>query len=164
MNELPISSQLNAKKKDYDYIDLYAHTLKRKNTNSDDLFRAFFTSAPSWVDFLFKLRNSIVKLLGLKAEMADLRDIKPSCMVGQSYGIFTIFNKSHREVIMGTDDKHLDFRVSLLVDDSEKLIISTVVKFHNTLGRSYFSIVKHFHRFIVPSMIKRMAANLESDR
>ena len=102
-----------------------------------------------------------MKYFGLKAEMADIKKINPPFIKGKKYGIFSIFEISKREVIIGTNDKHLDFRVSLLADDSQKLFISTVVKFHNVFGRIYFFIVKHFHRLIVPAMIKRMAANLE---
>jgi len=160
-SSLPSSSNLYAQSKEFDYIDSYTHPLKRKNTSADELFMAFFTSAPSWVDFLFKIRNSIMKYFGLKAEMADLNDIKPPFLKGKKYGIFSIFEISKNEIVMGTNDKHLDFRVSLLTDNSEKLIISTVVIFHNIFGRLYFFIVKHFHKLIVPSMIKRMAFNLE---
>lgn len=158
---LPDNSLLVAGPGKNQYIDSYSYPMTRKNTKADDLFLAFFTSAPSWVVFLLQLRNSIVKLLGLKAEMVNLDDVKPPFKIGKTYGIFTIFDKSGTEVIMGTNDKHLDFRVSLLVKDSEKIVISTVLNFHNIYGRIYFFIVKYFRRKILSSMTKKMALNLE---
>ncbi|WP_228390859.1 DUF2867 domain-containing protein [Chryseobacterium contaminans] len=88
--------------------------------------------------------------------------------VGERYGLFKVFNKTNNEIVMGENDKHLDFRISLLFDknqggqDENSLTISTTVKFHNWLGVLYFLPVRPFHKLIVPSMLKNIINNLEN--
>jgi len=94
---------------------------------------------------------------GTKAEV--LRDFK--CEVGECVGLFNVLAKTGSKVILGEDDKHLDFRVSLFLDkQSNTLTVSTVVKIHNWLGRLYFLPVKPFHKLIVPTMMKEMVKQL----
>ena len=66
------------------------------------------------------------------------------------------------EIIMGEDDHHLDFRISVLYRNGEHedgssphVIISTVVLCHNALGRIYLRVIKPFHRVIVKSGLRR---------
>jgi Protein of unknown function (DUF2867) len=64
-------------------------------------------------------------------------------------------------VMLGMNDKHLDFR--LLVDvvneggGRQIITASTVVKTHNALGRAYLAFVKPFHKVIVPAMMARVS-------
>ncbi len=118
---------------------------------------------------MFGFRNKAVRLLGLKTgyetESQQKRDFK--CEVGERMGIFKVFDKTNNEIVIGEDDKHLDFRVSLLFDenkehlDEKSLTISTTVKFHNWLGVLYFLPVHPFHKLIVPAMLKNMIEQLE---
>lgn len=81
-------------------------------------------------------------------------DFKP----GNKIGFFNIYDKNEYEIIMGEDDRHLNFRVSLFKEtkvDDNKFTITTVVKFNNNFGRLYFIPVKPFHKLIVKSMMKR---------
>ncbi|HJV20387.1 MAG TPA: DUF2867 domain-containing protein, partial [Sediminibacterium sp.] len=69
---------------------------------------------------------------------------------------------------LGEDDKHLNFRVSLLINrqsdycENKKIIISTTVKFNNWFGRLYFLLVRPFHKLIVPIMLKGIIKNIEN--
>jgi hypothetical protein len=78
-----------------------------------------------------------------------------------------VFDKTDNEIVIGENDKHLDFRVSLLFDenknhfDEKSLTISTTVKFHNWLGVLYFLPVRPFHKLIVPAMLQNMIGKLE---
>lgn len=82
--------------------------------------------------------------------------------------LFKVFAHTENEVIMGEDDTHLDFRVSLLLSPQQNeshprmRTISTTVKFHNRMGRFYFFPVKPFHRLDVPAMMKRIVQQLET--
>ncbi|HNP79162.1 MAG TPA: DUF2867 domain-containing protein, partial [Cyclobacteriaceae bacterium] len=84
-------------------------------------------------------------------------------------GLFRVYDKNDFEVILGEDDKHLDFRVSLLlVPDSKnpgikKLLITTLVRFNNVWGKVYFLPVRPFHKLIVPSMLNNMISQLTSN-
>ncbi len=59
--------------------------------------------------------------------------------VGERFGLFKVLDKKEKEIILGEDDKHLDFKVSLLyVQPENKIYISTGVQYHNFFGRLYF--------------------------
>ena len=161
-SQFPQSSVL--KVTDYDYYDSFKTIVNdSKNAiNSTDVAKAFMSSAPDWVGGLFSFRNKIVGVFGLKTgpqitnkeEALNNFEGKP----GESLGFFKVFEKTDNEIILGEDDSHLDFRVSLLLepdtDLTKVLTITTTVKFKNAFGRIYFFPVKPFHRLIVPVMLK----------
>lgn len=169
--EFPEKSVLSQRKKDFDYIDSFKGEITNDSVSSSEMGEAFFTSGPQWGKKMFAFRNNVVKLFGLKTgeENGKIQAAKDfTCEVGDQIGLFKVFGKTNNEIILGEDDKHLDFRVSLLYDNVENenkgnsLTISTTVKFHNWLGVVYFLPVRPFHKLIVPSMLKRMINQLES--
>ncbi len=110
---------------------------------------------PRWISRLMALRNLLVAPLGLKA--APDNRLGPD----QSIGTFPLISKSPERVVLGLDDKHLDFRVvvdvATLADGEQSVSATTYVKAHNTLGRFYLALVKPFHRIIVPVMLAQVA-------
>lgn len=116
-------------------------------------------SYPAYVRFLLRLRDFLVKPLGLYTA-ADMKKIEDR---SDWIGFFRIYRRSEDEIIIGGDDKHLDVRVSLLrtVDnDKPFLTVSTFVRFNNLLGKFYFTVIKRFHRVIVPDTVKRALERL----
>jgi hypothetical protein len=171
---LPDDSLLNLPGKKYDYADCFRGSIidKQNKLNSTDIGNAFFSSAPEWVDKLFGLRNSIVGLFGLKNSQnriarQKIKDIS-KFEKGDQIGFFKLFDKTNKEIILGEDDKHLNFRVSLFMDEGKDnriekhITISTLVIFNNWFGRIYFLPVKSFHKLIVPAMLKAMIKQLET--
>ena len=169
---LPANSVLNAFSDKYNYIDSFQsaiHDVSHQLT-STHIGKAFFTSGPQWVGGLFVLRNKVVSVLGLKTsgKITDRqRQLdKFKCEPGEQLGLFKVFDKTDNEVILGEDDKHLSFRVSLFLSTpipghSERIItISTVVTYNNWFGRLYFLPVKPFHKVIVPAMLKEIVRQL----
>ncbi len=73
-------------------------------------------------------------------------------------GGFPVVAQSPQEVILGFDDKHLDFRISVTVaPDSETgtlVTVTTVVKTNNLLGRAYLTTIMPFHRMIVRHLLE----------
>lgn len=106
---------------------------------------------PRWISRLMKVRNLIVAPLGLKAA-PDVR-LAPD----QSIGTFPLISKSPERVVLGLDDRHLDFRVVVDVatnaDGEQTVSATTYVKTHNALGSFYLAVVKPFHRIIMPVML-----------
>jgi len=161
---------------DFDFVDCYKGQYSDRDNSiaSKDIGKAFFTSAPSWTAALFKLRNKVVSAFGLKIpeqtqnRQEQLNDFE--CEPGERLGLFQVFGKTENEVILGEDDKHLNFRISLLKGDSpneagvKDLTISTTVKFNNGFGKLYFLPVKPFHQIIVPTMLKGIIKQLEEGR
>jgi len=143
-----------------DYADAYRAMLPAGcRQDIDSITRSLFSSPPAWVRALVVLRDRAVGLLGLKTTNINnlkIEDIK--IRQGSSLGIFHIFQRTETEVLLGEDDRHLDFRVSVLrqTEGAESwVIVSTVVRFNGLLGRAYFAFIKPFHRVIVSSMMRR---------
>jgi hypothetical protein len=84
---------------------------------------------------------------------------------GEHIGIFRVFNVMPTEIVLGENDKHLDFRISLLIEtigSNQYLTISSIINIHNLMGRIYFFIIKPFHKFIVVGSLKATIQKLEA--
>ena len=72
---------------------------------------------------------------------------------------FRILARSDRELILGEDDRHLSFRLSLLLrarpDGSGDELVATTVRCHSALGRVYLALIGRFHRLVVISNLSR---------
>lgn len=125
------------------------------------LARFLFSQQPAWVGMLMRVRDAIVALLGLKTgkQLATLATAPKARRVG----IFKIYSVSAIEMVLGEDDKHLDFRVSVLCSSAfapeagRQLTVSTVVHCHNLLGRVYILIIAPIHRLVVKASLRRAA-------
>lgn len=149
--------------KTIDYQDSYSEDLPatERPIAIEEVGRAFFSASPKWLNKLFTLRNHLVKLIGLKVdENAQDREAQLAACnfeVGDRLGLFKVFQKNEHELIIGEDDKHLDFRISFLIDRiNKKLNITTTVYFNNWMGKLYFIPVKPFHSLAVPAMLRNM--------
>lgn len=152
---------------EYAHIDSYAASFSGTGEITiEEIGKAFFLlKPPGWITMLFALRNGIAGFVGLKTggkegggqRLPDGFKLEP----GEQLGLFKIFSKSNTEVVIGEDDRHLNFRVSIFFDrqpaGEETIVISTVVRFNNWFGRLYFLPVRPFHGFIVRSMLKGVA-------
>ena len=171
--ELPENSLLKTDNVTYDYIDSFQGQFidKFQKIGTTEIGKSFFSSGPKWIDKLFAFRNKLVGLFGLKTsgKITDRQKMLDNfkCEKGEQIGLFKVFDKTADEIILGEDDKHLNFRVSLLIDKQNEnktdknLIISTTVKFNNWFGRLYFLPVRPFHKLIVPAMLKGIIKNLD---
>ncbi|WP_407947211.1 DUF2867 domain-containing protein [Parabacteroides merdae] len=45
--------------------------------------------------------------------------------------------------------------------DSQRISVSTKVRFHNSLGKCYFAIIKPFHNLICKTLLQRAKNNIE---
>ncbi|KPV52408.1 hypothetical protein SE17_15660 [Kouleothrix aurantiaca] len=144
-----------------DYADAYAARLPPgAPADIDALVVAALTSAPAWVGALMALRDRVVRLAGLKTmPPGALRGPRPRDLETLAQrGLFKVYARAEDEVLLGLDDRHLDFRVSVLrapISGGEEVVVSTVVRFNGWLGRLYFLPVRFFHRLVVPAMLRR---------
>ena len=161
---LPPSSVLYAPSIPYDYADSYSAVLSDSSMTATDAAWEFFGQAPRWVGTLMRMRNSLVSLFGLKTGQSQKPVERRALVPGQKVGLFRIYSASPTEVILGEDDRHLNFRVSVLVEPGDQgkknLVVSTVVHYQNGWGQIYFFFVRPFHRIIVPAMFRRMITRL----
>ena len=159
--ELPSQSAIARIYKSVHLADAYAVQLPSNASRDPDVLARFvFSHQPDWIAALTKVRDAIVIGFGLKTtgHLASLPDAKASRI-----SFFRIYSKSDTEIVVGEDDKHLDFRVSLLWSRSDAsqtgytLTLSTVVHCHNLLGRIYLSVITPFHKLVVRATLRRAA-------
>ena len=82
--------------------------------------------------------------------------------MGDRVGIFRIRHLSDTEVVMGQDDKHLDVQVSICKQPAApgtapRVVLSTVVHIHNTLGHAYMAVITPIHRVIARGTARLLA-------
>lgn len=168
---LPSNSIIQSSFPAIDYDDAFIGNFSFLDDLSiEECVHAFFESAPNWVRKLIGFRDTLVRIFGLKS--SGVINQKPQeanfkVEVGNGLGLFKIIEKSDREVMMGEDDKHLNFRVSLLLtreDNSNNynLTIATAVKMKNLWGKLYFLPVKPIHKLIVPVMLRGIIRHLQN--
>ena len=117
---------------------------------------------PNWFRILLDLRNLFAFIFGLKTGEVGLTfevSEKLKLKQGQSIGDFLILLKAKKHLIGELKDKHLDFRFSIVIKEKggkTNIFLNTIVKLNNFFGRIYFFSIKPFHRFIVPTILKRL--------
>ena len=103
---------------------------------------------PGWARALLKLRNTLVAPLGLKTGESQEADS----------AIFPITYEDNAELILGTDDKHLNFRICIHRENG-RIHMATWVHRNNLLGRAYLAVVMPFHVLIVRDAMRRIASH-----
>ena len=114
--------------------------------------------SPRWVEALTRLRNMLVGPFGLKTSGETETPRR------ETIGLFPVLAETPDRMIMGFNDKHLDFRVVVDVVPpgsvpSQQVTLTTLVKTHNRFGRIYLAIITPFHRLIAPAMLRRVAVS-----
>jgi Protein of unknown function (DUF2867) len=143
-----------------DFGDAYRISVTGQNLDPMEAARRAVYGAPSWINKLLHLRTIMVKPFGLKPGMNPSRDRAGPANIG----MFPVLDVNPGHLVMGMNDKHLDFRLLVEVEDSgdgqQWVTASTAVKTHSLMGRVYLAFVKPFHRIIVPAMLKRISRPL----
>lgn len=141
--------------------DAYAVELPPEATDDpESLARFIFAQRSVWGDALLKLRDALVARLGLKTarRLESLSAEERATRVA----IFRIYSSTPTEIVLGEDDSHLDFRLSVLCstaspNGARRVTVSTVVHCHNLLGRIYIRIIAPFHRRLVQHSLRSAA-------
>jgi hypothetical protein len=141
--------------------DAYAIALPSTATRDiAALARAVLANPAPWARSLMRVRDTIVKNFGVKTSAQISSEARASGTERISF--FPVQSRSERELVVGEDDRHLDFRTSVLVRPradgrGDELIATTVVHCHNKLGRAYLALISPIHRLIVRSNLRRAA-------
>lgn len=156
---LPKTSALTALREPGDFLDCFFGPHGPDPVSTLAAARIALSQMPRWARNLSAARNAIVGPLGLKTGSTP-EQVAPDtpAAVGDSIGIFRIFSISDTEIIVGEDDRHLDFRASILKDD-KGFYLSTWVKPHNLGGRAYLATIMVFHKLIVADAVRRVIAS-----
>lgn len=136
-----------------DFADTFVITLSRA-INSRQAAQVALENSPKWVSFLMNLRNKIVAPFGIK--VTGTIDNDKTKFIGG----FPIVFESEDKIILGFDDKHLNFRINF---ETEKLANGTViytttwVKLNNNFGHFYLTVIMPFHKIIVAHSLNQIA-------
>lgn len=107
-------------------------------------------STPHWMSVLGRIRRVLARAMRL-----DTADWQPGTSP------FGLLHATDGLVVVGADDRHLNFRAVLELQagpgTGTELVLATFVQRHNLAGRAYFALVRPFHRFIVATMLRRVA-------
>jgi len=140
-----------------DYTDSFQiWTAQQIEASPDDIMVDFWSDMPGWVNALFKLRNFLVHLVGLKGSKNEMVNLIEDCIrSGGEYHMIKVPVKDSRETVLLLSDKHLDAYLSVLKENDQTVSVNTLVHFHNRLGKVYFFFIKPFHGVIVREILKR---------
>ena len=116
------------------YTDAYSKEVSgRDEITPEELIQAIFTRPSPLAGALMKLRNILVKPFGCRSD---------------------------REIVIGMNDRHLWFAVSLLCapknGESQRITVTTIVKYNRALGKAYFFFVRPFHRLLVRRSLEKL--------
>ncbi|MBV8270839.1 MAG: DUF2867 domain-containing protein [Cupriavidus sp.] len=148
------------------YVDGWSVHVQCPHLTPSAVIDAFFSASPAWVDTLIVMRNAVVKRLGLKATTEKPRTGARAWQTGDRIGAFRVFDIRDSDVVLGEDDRHLDFRTSLhwhAETGGVRLYVNNAVTPHNLAGRCYLALVTPLHRHIVPLMTRRMSIVLAAN-
>jgi hypothetical protein len=135
------------------FIDAYRVTAEGVQLDALEAATLMLAEPPGWVGRLMALRNAIVTPFGLKTGRET---------VGRfgKIGIFPIESVTPGRVVLGFEDKHLDFRVAVDVartGGGSAVTATTLVRLHNLPGRLYLTTILPFHRMIVRASLESVA-------
>lgn len=160
----PADSQIAAYAAPGDYMDCFAIALAdRPDLQTCDprrLAEHCGTIDFAWSRGLLWLRDTLVKPLGLKAtpDLSADQIHKPAeeKTVGDRVNFFRIFAIEEHEVLLGEDDLHQDFRLSVLrtCGPDAKLVLTTVCKRHNWFGHVYLASILPVHKKLVKATLE----------
>jgi len=137
------------------FADAYRIAVEGRTLDARQAAQRMMGGAPRWVDALLSLRNALVAPFGLKTSGAGEK------AAGGLIGIFPVVSETPDRLVAGFDDSHLDFRVVVDVvtaGQSQQVTATTLVRTHNRLGRAYLAIILPFHRLIVRTLLRQVAA------
>ena len=134
-----------------DWADRWAATPAAPFATPRAAALAIVAAFPVWLAPLMALRNVMVRPFGLQTT---------HCKHVDSVGFFPVLDETPQFIVLGFNDRHLDFRLVLdSASDSERTAVTTLIRRHNLLGRLYLVLVLPFHRAILRSALGRACRN-----
>jgi len=140
---LPLDSILNARIEPIDFLDCFSV----QSTLSPRHAAEIITNFPPWVRALLLLRRLVTAPFDLSNDGPNADD---------KLGPFPVEIENNSELVAGFDDKHLNFRVSVISQDST-VFLATWVRPHNFGGRFYLRCILPFHILIARNALVRVA-------
>ena len=141
--QLPTGSLLHARVSGTDFLDCYAVPSKLSPRRAAEVITDF----PGWAKFLLVIRRIMTTPFGLSNDGPGAEN---------SIGIFPVESESPKELIAGFNDRHLDFRISIMQQDG-RVFLATWVHPNNIGGWIYLKAILPFHILIARNGLTRVA-------
>jgi hypothetical protein len=152
----PARSRLADWYKGADLLDAFAAQLPPGRRDVRTIGEAILGRQPRWFATMLWARDRIVHRFGLQTS----GDIRRAGSRDDRIDFFPVLSSYPEELILGEDDRHLDVRISLLIEEQDGtacIVITTAVRCHNLLGRTYLLAIRPFHRLAVKSYLEHAA-------
>ena len=144
-----------------DFLDCYSVDIGRGDVPLAEIAQRVFTDLPCWIAALLSARDIGVSPFGLKttASLTKAGAIQPTVAVGEPINFLCVRSIAEDEIILGEDDRHLDFKIALRRDreDPGRISLATWVRTHNRLGDFYLRAISAFHVLIVNARLAALA-------
>lgn len=133
------------------FQDVHSAPLTVRHETMPDLFFSIFGHHPSWMKAMLIARNRLAARWGLAVAPDDeilAPSVKPTYAVGDRIGPWPTYALADDEIIAGRDNRHLDFRVSILRTrgpDGAAVTVTTLCQPHNLAGKAYLVAIAPFH-------------------
>ncbi|MEP0519141.1 MAG: DUF2867 domain-containing protein [Hyphomicrobiales bacterium] len=143
--ELPNDALENA-----DWADAFMLELPKTPRTARRIANQTLGSSPKWLKVLLSIRNGLMAPFGLKPGK------ETSEQPVNSIGFFPVLEETEERIVVGLDDRHLDFRIIVELATKEvttNVLMTTVIRRHNLFGKMYLAVVSPFHKLIVPRVL-----------
>ena len=146
------------------FRDSYRVPLRDPQASLVPIFFALFGHLPWWMKSVLLLRNRLAAWCGLAVPtVAEVMHVQMQTRyrVGDTIGPWPIYSQTEGELVVGRNNKHLDFRLSIIKSTDEPLAavtVSTVCAVHNGFGRLYLFVVVPFHEWGVKRLMSNAVA------
>lgn len=162
-DELPEQSLLNGYFASGDYLDVFSVSLEgRTDLQTADIRVVadhMLNADIGWMKSLLAMRDKMAGPFGLKTT-ADLSRDQRACPLterhaGDRIGFFKVYDICKDEIVLGEDDWHQDFRLSIfrMSGGRPRIFAATCCKRHNVFGHLYLALILPFHRKIVTTVL-----------
>lgn len=161
--DIPARSIVHTMQSQANFWDAYQVDLPSQPPSALHAYLDFTARTPKWIDALMTARNATVRPLKLKdvGKLANVplpssaADLRP----GDAVGIFTIRSVCEQEVVLEILDSHLDVVLSVYRHEgaAARLTVSTLVFYHNRIGKLYMLPVAPMHKLVVRSILSNGA-------
>lgn len=164
LRDLPRGSRLYPRQTEAYYRESYEAPLRRFDLKMHEIYLAVFGHLPRWARALIVVRNVVVAFFGLHTQPAASvwkPAVKDCYMPGDKIVRFNLYSLDDNEIVAGGDDKHLDFRVSVMQvteNGACKVVVSTLIFTHNLFGKIYLLFVLPLHRLGMRRLLAQAVA------
>jgi len=140
---LPKESLLHDRVAPKDFLDCYSVASGLSPRQAAEIITDF----PGWARFLLTIRRAITAPFGLSNDGPVAID---------KVGIFPVESETNQELIAGFNDRHLNFRVSVISRNGH-VFLATWVHPHNIGGKLYLATILPFHILIARNALARVS-------